>query len=107
MLSTLLRPKRSRQRVQGNSIFSTPPSKRVHAKADWTEDDSGDDMTEDDEEEGEEDHGEEGVGEDDDNEDGDENDEEDGETSPLLPIFSAAHLGISSLCFLSLLHLLT
>lgn len=91
MLSTLLRPKRSRQRIQETSIFSTPPSKRVHAKADWTEDDSGDEMTED-EEEGGEDAGEEDAGEDDDNEDDDENDEDDGETSPLLPIFSAAHL---------------
>jgi hypothetical protein len=89
MLSTLLRPKRSRRRVEGDSIFSTPQGKRVHAKADWTEDDSADEASEDDENE----NNEEGDAGEDDEEQDEDADEEDGETSPLLPIFSAAHLG--------------
>jgi hypothetical protein len=48
MLSTLLQTKRSRRRIEETPIFSTPQSKRAHAKADWTEDDSGDDLTDDD-----------------------------------------------------------
>ncbi|KAF8850078.1 hypothetical protein BDZ45DRAFT_633423 [Acephala macrosclerotiorum] len=77
MLSSLLRPKKHRQHVEEGSVFSTPYEQRRHATADFTEDDGEDEESdEDDEEEGEEDV-----------------DEEDGgEDSPLLPIFSAAHL---------------
>lgn len=78
MLSSLLRPKKNRQHVEEASVFSTPYEQRRHATADFTEDDGEDEeFEEDDEEEGEEDV-----------------DEEDGEEdTPLLPIFSAAHLG--------------
>lgn len=103
MLSSLLRPKKSRQRVAEHSPFSSPypePSlssptvarrdRQVrHATADWTETEADDDeLTEDerDEQDGGEDEDEEEEDEDDDDEDGDED-------TPLLPIFSAAHLG--------------
>lgn len=109
MLSSLLRPRKARQRVQEHSPFSSPfpepdlsspliarRDRQVrHATADWTETEADDDDSDDDEDghpgrlidddvveaDEEEDDGHEG------NEDGD-------DESPLLPIFSAAHLGI-------------
>jgi hypothetical protein len=99
MLSSLLRPKRNRQRVQEHSPFSSPyvdqsspivaRRERIaarHASADFTATEGEEDeITEDEDiEEGGED--EEAV--EDDNEDGEED-------TPLLPIFSAAHLGLS------------
>lgn len=101
MLSSLLRPKRARQRVEEHSPFSSvfpdqdssPIIARQerqirHATADWTETEEGDDNTEDDED---------GQDADEDDEAGDPDDadeDEDGdEDTPLLPIFSAAHLG--------------
>jgi hypothetical protein len=86
MLSSLLRPKKARRRVEEHSPFSSPYAERRHATADFTEDDGEDENTED-EDDQEEDEGddEEAIEE----EDGDED-------TPLLPIFSAAHLGISS-----------
>jgi hypothetical protein len=109
MLSSLLRPKKA-QRVQ-HSPFSSPyvdqSSPAVvrrqrmarHASADFTETEQGDEDTEDDQEEEEEEQEEE-------EEDGEHSegelegeDNEDGEAdTPLLPIFSAAHLGRFS-CF--------
>ena len=109
MLSSLLRPKKGRSRVEEQREQHSPFSShydgqsspilertkrlnaRRHATADFTETELDDDITEEedeDEEIGEED-------EDDDNgDDGDGQDDEDGhEDSPLLPIFSAAHLG--------------
>ncbi|KAE8447217.1 hypothetical protein EG329_011048 [Mollisiaceae sp. DMI_Dod_QoI] len=76
MLSSLLRPRKNRQHVEESSVFSTPYEQRRHATADFTEDDGEDEESDEEEEEGEEDV-----------------DEEDGEEdTPLLPIFSAAHL---------------
>jgi cobalamin biosynthesis protein CobT len=102
MLSSLLRPKKGRRRVEQYSPFSSryddqsspivERRKRLdarHATADFTETDPDDENTEeeDDEEDGEQEG--EGGEDDDHGEDG-----EDGqEHSPLLPIFSAAHLG--------------
>ena len=89
MLSSLLRPKKARRRVE-HSPFSSPYAERRHATADFTEDDGEDENTEDEEDQDEE-------------EDDDEIEEEDGdEDTPLLPIFSAAHLGISSQATLNL-----
>ncbi|KAE9371925.1 hypothetical protein N431DRAFT_484344 [Stipitochalara longipes BDJ] len=83
MLSSLLRPKKARRRVVEHSPFSSPYAERRHATADFTEDDGEDENTEDEEE-------------DQDDEEGDDEEvieEEDGdEDTPLLPIFSAAHL---------------
>jgi len=106
MLSSLLRPKRGRRRVEHSpfsSQFNDPSSpiaarnQRLgtrHATADFTETDVDDDITETEDdgnpedEEGEEDE------EDEDEEDSQDEEDEDGEEeSPLLPIFSAAHLG--------------
>lgn len=98
MLSSLLRPRKARQRVQEHSPFSSPypgpdtesPSyarqeRQVrHATADWTETEAEDDITED--EEGD-------VGQEEDIEGEEESDEDGDEDTPLLPIFSAAHLG--------------
>jgi hypothetical protein len=103
MLSLLLRPKKKVRRVQEQ--FSSPathgeqsaPAKYGreraevrYAAADWTETDENDEETEEEgsnggleEEQVEQHHL---GGEDDDHEDGD-------EETPLLPIFSAAHLG--------------
>ena len=87
MLSSLLRPKQTRQRVDDNSQYSGPSAERRHAAADFTEDDGEDEITEEDEDDQEADAGEEEEGL---------IDEEDGEDeTPLLPIFSAAHLGPS------------
>ncbi|KAH6696666.1 hypothetical protein BKA61DRAFT_622856 [Leptodontidium sp. MPI-SDFR-AT-0119] len=83
MLSSLLRPKRARRRVEETPIFSSPYA--GHAAADFTEDDEEDEHTDDDEENDEGDEGEEDMTEGEEGEDGDSN-------SPLLPIFSAAHL---------------
>lgn len=90
MLSSLLRSKKGRRRTDENPIFSTPQNKRAHARADWTEDESGDDMTED------EDAGHNGNGraDDDEEDENEEDNEDDEEETPLLPIFSAAHLGM-------------
>lgn len=88
MLSSLLRPKKNRRQSEEDTLFSPPYAERRHATADFTETDGEDEMT--DEEDG--DHGEEG---DDEEEEEEEIDEEDGEEdTPLLPIFSSAHLGI-------------
>lgn len=76
MLSSLLRPKKNRQHVEEASVFTTPYEQRRHATADFTEDDGEDEESEEEEDE-----------EDIDEEDG-------GNDSPLLPIFSAAHLGM-------------
>lgn len=68
------------------------PKPAVHVHEDDAED-SGEDDEEEDEEEDDNDDERDGDGElDDEDEDGDDA----GETSPLLPIFSAAHLGISA-----------
>jgi hypothetical protein len=89
MLSSLLRPKTNRQRIEEGSLFSVPYAERVHATADFTSHDGEDENTEEDElddgDDYEEDQQEEAYIE-----------EEDGEPdSPLLPIFSAVHLGVS------------
>jgi len=83
MLSSLLRPKRNRRRVEEHSPYSSPYAERRHATADFTEDDGEDELTEEEEQSG--------------GDDGEAVEEEDGEESdtPLLPIFSAAHLGQS------------
>ena len=102
MLSSLLRPKKGRPRVEQHSPFSSryddqssPIAERRkrldarHATADFTETELDDENTEeedDDEEDGEQERGEEDEGDEDDDEDGHED-------TPLLPIFSAAHLG--------------
>ncbi|KAF4634073.1 hypothetical protein G7Y89_g4042 [Cudoniella acicularis] len=108
MLSSLLRPRKARQRVQERSPFSSPfPGPDVssptyarqerqvrHATADWTETEAEDENTEDEDDDDDDD--------DDDNEEADEEgeegddgegDEDGGSDTPLLPIFSAAHLG--------------
>ena len=116
MLSSLLRPKKPRQRVEQHSPFSSPypepdrssPSvarreRQIrHATADWTETEAEDEVTED-EGGGNADHVEDEVnGEDGDEEDGEEDEGEDGgEDTPLLPIFSAAHLGTQNIVILS------
>ncbi|KAH8651640.1 hypothetical protein BGZ60DRAFT_189390 [Tricladium varicosporioides] len=96
MLSSLLRPKKARQHLQEHSPFSSPypgpdtesPSyarqeRQVrHATADWTETEAEDEITEDEED----------VGEEEDIEGAGESDEDGDEETPLLPIFSAAHL---------------
>ncbi|KAG9233348.1 integral membrane channel protein [Amylocarpus encephaloides] len=99
MLSSLLRPKKARQRVEEHSPFSSPypepdyspivarRERQIrHATADWTETEADDDEEENTEEGEEEDNG---LHEDQD----DEGEDGDGdESTPLLPIFSAAHL---------------
>ncbi|CZT11339.1 hypothetical protein WAI453_010995 [Rhynchosporium graminicola] len=100
MLSSLLRPKKARRRVQESPLFSSPYA--GHAAADFTEDDeedderSDDDRNNDDEEEEEEEDQENSGAEDEDqdqDEDDGEGEDEDGDShTPLLPIFSAAHL---------------
>ncbi|KAG9245325.1 hypothetical protein BJ878DRAFT_419430 [Calycina marina] len=106
MLSSLLRPKKNRRRVEHSpfsSQFNDRSSPTVarngraqarHATADFTETDVDDDITET-EDGGEDNSGEEGEG--DENENMEHNheaeDDEDGdEDTPLLPIFSAAYL---------------
>tara|TARA_R110002060_G_scaffold62580_1_gene71956 strand:+ start:681 stop:1094 length:414 start_codon:yes stop_codon:yes gene_type:complete len=85
MLSSLLRPKKARRRVEESPLFSSPYA--GHAAADFTEDDDEDEHTEEeDNDQGDEEEGEEGMSEGEEGEDGDSH-------SPLLPIFSAAHLG--------------
>lgn len=87
MLSSLLRPKKTRRRVQEHSPFSSQYAGHRHATADFTEDDGEDEITEDEDEEEDDQEDEEDINE-------DAIDEEDGgEEAPLLPIFSAAHLG--------------
>jgi len=101
MLSLLLRPRKGRRRVEQHSPFSSqfdqssPVAARNqrqevrHATADFTETDVDDENTEDEEEdEGDE----EDIGNDEDAM-GSVDDEDGEEDSPLLPIFSAAHLG--------------
>jgi hypothetical protein len=105
MLSSLLRPKKGRRRVEQHSPFSSryddqssPIAERRkrldarHATADFTETELDDENTE--EEDEEEDGEQEGLGED----EGDEDDEDGHADSPLLPIFSAAHLGTYVYC---------
>lgn len=85
MLSSLLRPKKARRRVEESPLFSSPYA--GHAAADFTEDDEEDEHTEEeDNDEGDEEEGEGDMSEGEEGEDGDSH-------SPLLPIFSAAHLG--------------
>ena len=103
MLSSLLRPKRSRRRVEHSPFSShyadqTNPSadryhrpKARHATADFTETELDDEDTEEAEQEEEDD---------DDNDEDEDQEQEEGagdedgvEDTPLLPIFSAAHLG--------------
>lgn len=103
MLSSLLRPRKQRRRFTEHSPFSsyvdhaspTPEQRRAtrHALADFTESGEDDESTE-----GEDmdDVDEDGEGEDDDDEEGD-GDEDGLDESPLLPLFSAAHLGMSLL----------
>jgi hypothetical protein len=104
MLSSLLRPKRSRRvehspfssRFDEQSSPIVERRKRLNARyasADFTETDQDDEETEEDEDEEEEEEGDEDGDELD--EDDDDDDDEDGdEDTPLLPIFSAAHLGM-------------
>ncbi|TVY49034.1 Calcium channel, partial [Lachnellula occidentalis] len=119
MLSSLLRPKKHRQRVEEHSPFSSVypddnsspivarQERQVrHATADWTETEADDDNTErDDDEEDIDEHGGEGEagdeeeeeeeeeeGDGDEDEDDDDDDEDGEEDTPLLPIFSATHL---------------
>src|SRR4051812_11236698 len=105
MLSSLLRPKKARRRVEHSplsSLYADQSSPLLarqqrlqprHATADFTETEAEDSVTEDGDEgenrpgaddEDPEGEGEEGMGD---------RGDEDGEDSPLLPIFSAAHLG--------------
>lgn len=102
MLSSLLRPKKGRKRVEQHSPFSSQYADQSspilarnqrretrHATADFTETELDDENTEDEDEEEEEDME---LGQDEEDIEGD--DDEDGdEDIPLLPIFSAAHLG--------------
>lgn len=103
MLSSLLRPRKARRRTPPSFNSSSPYAQRSsamlrrpettedvrHAQADWTETEGEDDDSE--EDNPGEDHGEA-------QEEEDEEDEgEDGASAtPLLPIFSAAHLGKSN-----------
>jgi len=94
MLTSLLRPRNGRRHVEQHSPFSShyagdhlsPIGARNqrqetrHATADFTETELEDENTEDEDDEEEEDG--ESV-----------NDEDGEEDTPLLPIFSAAHLG--------------
>jgi hypothetical protein len=95
MLSSLLRPKKGRRRVEQHSPFSSQYADQSspivarhqrlearHATADFTETEIEDEDTEDEEDVEQEDE----EIEVEDDEDGD-------EETPLLPIFSAAHLG--------------
>lgn len=94
MLSSLLRPKKARRRVEHSPFSSqyadqsSPIAARHqrlearHATADFTETDLDDEDTEEEDEDGDQEEEEE---EDEDDEDGEED-------TPLLPIFSAAHL---------------
>lgn len=86
MISSILRPKKARRTLEEEAFF-TSFSQHRHATADWTETEGDEDVTE------EEDNGEEHNEE---HEEGDNEltEEEDGEYTPLLPIFSAAHLGL-------------
>lgn len=91
MLSSLLRPQKARRRVEESPLFTSPYA--GHAAADFTEDDEEDEHTEDedDQDEGGDEEDEEEMTEGEEGEDGDSH-------SPLLPIFSAAHLGSLSHC---------
>lgn len=101
MLSSLLRPKKGRKRVEQHSPFSSQYADQSspilarnqrrearHATADFTETEPEEDDTED---------GEDVEDQEDDEVEGEE-DEDGDEDTPLLPIFSAAHLGLSSCC---------
>jgi hypothetical protein len=102
MLSSLLRPKKTRRREEHSPFSSrydnqsSPIAQRQqrlgvrHATADFTETELDDENTE--EEDDDEDVGEQERDEEDD--DGEE-DEDGHDDTPLLPIFSAAHLGKS------------
>lgn len=104
MLSSLLRPKKGRRRVE-HSPFSSQFNDRSspivarnqrlgarRATADFTETEVDDDITET-EDDGDGDDNDEG--EDEEEDDQAEEDEDGEEDSPLLPIFSAAHLGMA------------
>ncbi|EKD17476.1 uncharacterized protein L3040_005079 [Drepanopeziza brunnea f. sp. 'multigermtubi'] len=99
MLSSLLRPQRARRRAEQSSPFSSPYA--GHAAADFTEDDDEDEHSEEEEQEeeeqdtvdeGEEDADADGEGDEGEDDDGDAEHEDGDSHSPLLPIFSAAHL---------------
>ena len=102
MLSSLLRPKKSRRRVEHSPFSShyadqTNPSadgyhrpKARHATADFTETELDDEDTEEAEQEDDDDDNDEDEDQDQEEGDGDEDGDID---TPLLPIFSAAHLG--------------
>ncbi|RDW69847.1 hypothetical protein BP6252_08867 [Coleophoma cylindrospora] len=102
MLSSLLRPKKGRRRVEQHSPFSSmldpssPAAERSrpfprHATADFTETEN-DDENSDEDEDLDDHHDDEDEEEDEDDDEGDEDDEDGDEDTPLLPIFSAAHL---------------
>ena len=102
MLSSLLRPRKNRPRIEEHSPFSSPYADQsspvvarrerlaaLHASADFTTTEG-----EDEDENTEEDDLGEGIRDEEDDVAAEEN--EDGEEdTPLLPIFSAAHLGLS------------
>ena len=114
MLSSLLRPRKSRRTraiFPPSSPYGEPSSQANrgedtarrespeirHAAADWTETENDNEDSEDDYEgqEGEEDHdeGNEETNDDDEQHNRNEDDEDGDDATPLLPIFSAAHLG--------------
>lgn len=116
MLSSLLRPKKGRRREEQHSPFSSqfdqssPVTERSrlfprHATADFTETENEDENSDEDEDphhrhddddgDDDEEQREDGDGEPDEDDDEDENEDGD-EDTPLLPIFSAAHLGMGA-----------
>lgn len=109
MLASLLRPKNGRRRTERehHSPFSSqyagssPIAERNqqqnirHATADWTETELEDNENSDGEDGGDAEEEDEEEEDDEDEEDINSADDEDGDdNSPLLPIFSAAHLGM-------------
>ncbi|EHL00225.1 hypothetical protein M7I_3856 [Glarea lozoyensis 74030] len=78
---------------QSSPIVARRERQIRHATADWTETEAEDDITEDEEDEDNANNVTEEVDEEDAQDDGDEDGGEDEEDTPLLPIFSAAHLG--------------
>ncbi|PBP16376.1 integral membrane channel protein [Diplocarpon rosae] len=93
MLSSLLRPKKARRRLEESPMYSSPYA--GHAAADFTEDDDEDEHTEEEEEEeeeGDDENDEAGQDAEDEITEGEEEGEDGDSHAPLLPIFSAAHL---------------
>jgi hypothetical protein len=103
MLSSLLRPRKTRRALQQlssspNPDEATPMLRRddqhiQHASADWTETEDNEEYTMEERDDDDEHSDNRGQGH-----DGalDDEDEDGGEEAPLLPIFSAVHLGIYS-----------